>query len=83
MQEDFDTRMGISHNAQHLQYKKHPPFPLQDRYVLAPHTLSRREKTFVFRHLRGCPWCKGMQTRLRSRPNDWLEVWKSPDPRKL
>ncbi len=83
MQEDFDVRMGNTLHAQYLSYKKHPVFPLQDRYVLVPHTLSRREKMYVSRHLRDCPWCKRMQIRLRSDPDDWLIVWQSSDPRKF
>jgi hypothetical protein len=83
MTDDFDERMGNNPHAQFLSYKKHPAFVLQDRYVLVPHTLTRREKMHVSRHLRDCKFCKGIQARLRSDPNDWLAVWNSPDPRKI
>jgi hypothetical protein len=60
---------------------KHPLFNLQDRYVLAPHTLGRRGKVAIFFHLLHCPFCRRTQKKLRASPDEWLAIWRSPDPR--
>jgi len=80
MHDDFDARMGMPPTAQNYSLK-HPPFELQDRYVLAPHTLTRREKIVIFRHLRSCSFCRRMQGAMRAKPDEMLQVWHSPDPR--
>lgn len=72
MQKDLDKKV-FPRNG-HLQ-TVHPPFELQDTYVLAPQTLTEEERTAVVLHLKTCAYCKRMQETFRTN-TEMRKIWR-------